>query len=118
MFEVFKAIKEKETEAKKIIEEALAQAEKIKREAERIALQEYEKAYKSAMSSFNQRVAELKEQMAESVNREVKNILSKAEEKSKEIEIRAKSRFEDAVEMILNDILNGEDIHRVFKFNN
>lgn len=105
MLEVFKAIKEKEIEAKKIIEEALAQAEKIKREAELIALQEYEKAYKSAMGSFKQKIAELKEQMAESINLEVKNILSKAEEKAKEIEIRAKSRFDDAVETILNDIL-------------
>ena len=105
MLEVFKAIKEKHLEAKRIIDDATAEAEKIKQEGAQKGLSAYEEAYNAVISQAEQEAIEVKRKTAEEAERELEKILSHAEEQAKEIEAKAEKNFEKAVDAVLNMVL-------------
>ena len=105
MLEVFKAIKEKHLEAKKIIDGATAEAEKIKQKAAQQGLSVYEETYKAILSQVDQKAIDVKRKIAEEAERELEKLLSNAEERAKEIEKKAEKNIEKAVNAVLNEIL-------------
>jgi len=105
LLEAFKAIKEKHLEAKIIIDEATAQAEKIKKDANQKALSAYEEAYKVTLKQAEQMAKDLKRKAAKDAEHELENIRCQAEKQAKEIEAKAEKNFEKTVNAVLNMVL-------------
>ena len=105
MLEAFKAIKEKHLEAKKIIEEAMAQAEKLKNEIEQKGIIAYEEAYRTALNQAKRKAIALKRKAEEEAEYELKKFLAKAEDQAKRIEVKASKNFDTAVRSVLNMVL-------------
>ena len=105
LLEAFKAIKEKHVEAKRIVEDATAVAEKLMSEAEQKALNGYEDAYKNTLSQAEQKAMGLKRKAAKDAEHELAKFLSTAEVRAKGIEIKAKKNFKTAVDYVLNMVL-------------
>ena len=105
MLRVFKEIKEKNIEAKGIIEDAKAQAEEIKKEAQQKSSNVYEITYNRLWEKANQEALELTREAARATEIEIEKIKSSSENAAKEIEERAKKNFEEAVECALNIVL-------------
>ena len=92
-------------EAKRIVEEATAQAEKLMSEAEQKALAVYEEAYKNTLSQAEQKAMDLKRKAAKDAEHELAKFLSNAEDQAKGIEAKAKKNFKTAVNSVLNMVL-------------
>jgi len=104
---VFKEIKEKNIEAKRIIEDAKAQAEEMKEKAQQKSSKVYEIAYNRFWEKANQEALELTREAARATEIEIEKIKSSSENAAKEIEEKAKKNFEEAVECALNIVLGG-----------
>ena len=105
MLEVFKAIKEKHLEAKRIIDKATAEAEIIKQEATKKGLNAYGEAYKATISQAEQKAITVKRKTEKEAERELAKLVSDAEERAKEIEAKAEKNFGNAVSTVLNMVL-------------
>ncbi|GAH04348.1 unnamed protein product, partial [marine sediment metagenome] len=90
MFEVLKIIKEKQQEAKKIIDEANIKAEKINQALLQKSGTINEEAYLAEIAQAEKRADELKLEANLGIDAEIKQILSMAEQQAKDIEIKAK----------------------------
>ena len=106
MIESLKIIKKTQHDAKKLITEALFEAEKINQNMIQISIDVREESYLAEITQAKKRATELVRNTNISVDLEVKKILSKAEQQAKQIEIQAKTKHEQAVTDILNLILN------------
>jgi vacuolar-type H+-ATPase subunit H len=104
---VFKEIKEKNIEAKRIIEDAKAQAEEMKEKAQQKSSKVYEITYNRFWEKANQEALELTREAARATEIEIEKIRSSSENAAKEIEEKAKKNFEEAVECALNIVLGG-----------
>ena len=105
MLRVFKEIKEKNLKAKRIIEDAKAQAEEIKKEAQQKTSKFYEITYNRLWEKATQEALELTRKTARATEIEIKKIKSSSENVAKEIEEKAKKNFEEAVKCTLNIVL-------------
>ena len=105
MLEAFKAIKEKHLEAKNIIEEATAQAEKLKNEIEKKALRVYEEAYRTTLSQAEQKAMALKRKAVKDGEHELDKFLSNAKDQATRIEAKARTKFKTAVDSVLKMVL-------------
>ncbi len=106
MFEVLKIIKEKQQEAKKIINDASIMAEKIKQNLLQKSIVANEEAFLTEIVKAEKRADELRKNSSLGIEQEIKKILSTAEQQVKEIEIKAKNNHEKAVNFVLDMIFS------------
>ncbi len=105
MLEVLKKIKEKQQEAKKIIDEANIKAEKIKQGLIQESETVNEEAFLAEISQAEQKADELLKRSSLGIDQEIKQIMSKAEQHAKEIEIK-EANHEKAVKVVLEMLFN------------
>ena len=103
---MFRTIKETSLEAKRILEEAKAQAERIKKEGEQKASSRYGEVYAATISQAEQKAIDLKRDVAKKAEHELKDTLCQAEQQVKEIEAKATKNFERAVNIVLDEIID------------
>jgi vacuolar-type H+-ATPase subunit H len=106
MLEVLKKIKEKQQEAKKIINDASIEAQKIKQGLLEKSVAVNEEAYLAEIAQAEKRADELLNSSSLGIDQQIKQILSKGEQQAKEIEIKAKINHEKAVNNVLDIIFN------------
>ena len=106
MLEILNIIKEKQQEAKKIIYDASIEAEKIKKNLLQESLAANEEAYLAEIAQAEKRANELQNSSSQSMEQEIKQILSTGEQHAKEIVIKAKHNHEKAVNDVLAMLLN------------
>ena len=106
MLEVLELIKEKQQEAKKIINDASIEAEKIKQGLLQKSRTINEEAYLAEIALAEKRADELKLHSSSSVEEEIKQIRSMAEQQAKEIEIKAKINQDKAINYVLDLLFN------------
>ena len=106
MLEVLNVIKEKQQEAKKIINDASIEAEKIKQGLLQKSVAENEKAFLGEITQAEKRADELQKSSSLGIAQKIKQILSTAEQQAKEIEIKAKVNHNKAVNDVLDMIFN------------
>jgi V/A-type H+-transporting ATPase subunit G/H len=96
---------EKESEANRIVEDAKAQADEIKKKGQEKGEEVYKKTYEQAVAKAKQRSLEFKEHAKEDAQHDAKIFLQQAEEKIKTIRTKAEKKIDKAVDAILNEIL-------------
>jgi len=106
MLEVLKIIKEKQEEAKKIINDASIEAEKIKQGLLQKSVAANEEAFLAEIAQAEKRADELRLHSSLGIDIEIKQLLSTAEQHAKEIEIKAKVNHEKAVNDVLEMLFN------------
>jgi vacuolar-type H+-ATPase subunit H len=106
MLEVLKKIKEKQQEAKKIINDASIEAQKIKQGLLEKSVAVNEEAYLAEIAQAEKRADELLNSSSLGIDQQIKQILSKGEQQAKEIEIKAKINHEKAVNNVLDIMFN------------
>ncbi len=106
MLEIFNIIKENQQEAKKIINEASIEAEKIKQGLLQKSVATNEEAFLAEIAQAEKRADELQKSSNLGIEEEIKHILRTAEQQAKEIEIKAKINHEKAVNDVLDMLLN------------
>ena len=106
MLEVLKKIKEKQQEAKKIIYDASIEAQKIKQGLLQKSLAVNEEVFLAEIAQAEKRADELQKSSSLGIDLEIKQILSRGEQQAKEIEIKAKTNHEKAVNDVLEMIFN------------
>ena len=106
MLDVLKKIKEKQQEAKKIINDASIEAQKIKQGLIQKSVAVNEEVYLAEIAQAEKRADELQKSRSLGIDQEIKQILSKGELQAKEIEIKAKANHEKAVNNVLDMIFN------------
>ncbi len=106
MLEILKVIKEKQQEAKKMIDEASIEAQKIKQDLLQKSVAVNEEAFLAEISQAEQKADELLKSSSLGIDQEIKQIMSKAEQHAKEIEIKAKVTHEKAVKVVLEMLFN------------
>ena len=106
MLEVLKIIKENQQEAKKIINNAYIEAEKIKEGLLQKSVTANEEAFLTAIAQAEKRADESQKSSSLGIDQETKQILSTAEQQAKEIENKAKVNHEKAVNFVLDMIFS------------
>ena len=106
MREVLDLIKEKQQEAKKIIEDASIEAEKIKQGLLQKSVAANNEGYLAEITQAEKKADELLKTSILGIDQEIKQILITAEQQVKEIEIKAKGNHEKAVNDVIDMILN------------
>ncbi len=106
MLEALNIIKENQQEAKKIINDASIEGEKIKQGLIQKAEAANEEAFLAEIAQAEKRADELLNSSSLGIDQQIKQILSKGEQQAKEIEIKAKINHEKAVNNVLDIIFN------------
>jgi len=106
MLEVLKKIKEKQQEAKKIINDASIEAQKIKQGLLQKSIAVNEEVYLAEIAQAEKRADELQKSSSLAIDQEINQILNRGEQQAKEIEIKAKANHEKAVNNVLDMIFN------------
>lgn len=109
MLEVLNKIKEIQQEAKKIINDASIEAEKIKQSLVQKSIAANEEAFLTEITQAEKRADELQKSSSLGFDKEMKLILSIAEQQAREIEIKAKVNHEKAVNDVVDMIFNRSD---------
>ena len=106
MLEVLDLIKEKQQEAKKIINDASIEAEKIKQGLLQKSVAANVEAFLAEIAQAEKRADELQKSSSLGIGQKLKQILSTAEQQAKDIEIKAKINHEKAINDVLGMIFN------------
>ncbi len=106
MLEVLKIIKENQQEAKKIINNASIEAEKIKQGLLQKSVAANEEAFLTEIAQAEKRADESQKSSSLGIDQETKQILSTAEQTAKEIENKAKVNHEKAVNFVIDMIFS------------
>ena len=104
MFEVLKTINDAEMEARRIVEKATVQAEKIEQEIREKLEAIYNKAYEEAAADAKLRSLELRKKMMEDAKREAEGVIRDAEKQIKEIQVKSRENFYEVINAILGEI--------------
>ena len=104
MFEVLKTITDAEMEARKIVETATVQAEKIKQEVRERLAEIYNEAYEEATAEAKIRSLDLKKKLMEDAKREAEGVLRDAEKQINEIQVKARENFNEVIDAIVGEI--------------
>ena len=105
MLESFKTVLDKEMEAKKILLEAKEQAEKLKKEAQEKAEEVYRKTYQETIAQAKRKSIEIKEKARIDAERDAQIFLKRAEKQKKKILKETETKFSEAVNAVLHEIL-------------
>lgn len=108
LLRVFKEIKEKNLEAKRIIEEAKKEAENLKKAAEQESSTVYKKAYEKVLEQAQKKAEELKKITKRDTETELQKIKSKSQKIADDLETKTEANFEKAVNRVLK-IVVGEN---------
>ncbi len=106
MLEVLKIIKENQQEAKKIINDAIIEAEKIKEGLLQKSVTANEEAFLTEIAQAEKRADESQKSSSLGIDQETKQILSTAEQTAKEIENKVKVNHEKAVNFVIDMIFS------------
>ncbi|KKN12146.1 hypothetical protein LCGC14_1019490 [marine sediment metagenome] len=106
MLEILNIIKEDQLKAKKIINNASIEAEKIMQGLLQKSVAANEEAFLAEITQAEKRADELQKSSSSGIDQEIKQILSTAEQQAKEIELKAKLNHEKAVNAVLDMIFN------------
>jgi len=106
MHKVLNLIREKQQEAKKIINDASIEAEKIKQGLLQKSVAANNEGYLAEITQAEKKADELLKTGISSIDQEINQILITAEHQVKEIENKAKDNYEKAVNDVLDLILN------------
>ncbi len=109
MLEVLNLIKEKQREAQKIIDDASIEAEKIKQGLLQKTVAANKEGYLAEIALVEKKADELQKNSSSGIDKEIKMILSTAEQQAKVIEINAKANHDKAVNDVLEMIFNRGD---------
>ena len=104
MLEVLDQIKEIQQEAKKILDEANIEAEKIKESMLKGISTASEDAFLAEIAQAEKNAEELVEQRKDDIKNEIQKMLNNADQQGKAIESKAKSNYAKAVDYIFNMI--------------
>jgi len=107
MLEFLNIIKEKQQEAKKIINKASIEAEKIKQGLVLKSKTANEEAFLAEIAQAEKRADELHKNSSLGIKQEIKEILNNVEIQVKEIENKVKINYEKAVNEVINMLING-----------
>ena len=110
MREVLDLIKEKQQEAKKIIQDASIEAEKIKKGLLQKSVAANKEGYLVEITLAEKKADELLKTGILGIDQDINQILITAEQQVKEIEIKAKSNHKKAVTDIIDMILNRSEM--------
>ncbi|MHA1474617.1 MAG: hypothetical protein ACTSRX_00080 [Promethearchaeota archaeon] len=106
MREVLNLIKEKQQEAKKIINDASIEAEKIKQGLLQKSVAANNEGYLAEITQAEKKADELLKTGILGIDQDIKQILITAEQQVKEIEIKAKGNHEKAVNDVVDMLLS------------
>jgi len=106
MLEVLNKIKENQQVAKKLINDASIEAEKIKQDLLQKSVAANEEAFLAEITQAEKKADDLQKSSILSIDQEIKQILSTAEQQAKEIAFKAKINHEKAVNDILDLLFN------------
>ncbi len=110
MLEVLKIVKENQQKAKKIINNASIEAEKIMQGLLQKSVAANEEAFLAEITQAEKRADELQKSSNLGIDQEIKQIQSTAKQKAKEIEIKAKLNHDKAVNAVLDMIFNRDEV--------
>ena len=106
MLESFKAVLDNERKAEKIRLEAREQAEKIRKEAQEKAANVYGETYREIIAEVKRKSIEIKEQAKIDAESEMQAFIRQAEKQKEKIRIDAEKKFDEAVNIALNEIIS------------
>jgi len=106
MLEVLNIVKENQQEAKKIINNATIEAEKIKQGLLQKSEAANEEAFIAEIIKAEKRADELLKSSSLGIDQEKKQMMSAAEQQIKKIDIQAKVNHEKAVNAVVDMIFN------------
>ncbi len=106
MLEVLNKIKENQQVAKKLINDASIEVEKIKQGLLQKSVAVNEEAFLAEIAQAEKKADELKKSSILGIDKEIKQILSTAEQQAKEIVFKAKVNHEKAVNDVLDLLFN------------
>ncbi|HEC38529.1 MAG TPA: hypothetical protein ENI29_09855 [bacterium] len=110
MLEVLKIVKKNQQKAKKIINNASIEAEKIMQGLLQKSVAANEEAFLAEITQAEKRADELQKSSSLGINQEIKQIQNTAKQQAKEIEIKAKLNHEKAVNVVLDMIFNRDEV--------
>ena len=110
MLEVLKIVKKNQQKAKKIINNASIEAEKIMQGLLQKSVAANEEAFLAEITQAEKRADELQKSSNLGIDQEIKQIQSTAKQKAKEIEIKAKLNHDKAVNAVLDMIFNRDEV--------
>ncbi|KKN48093.1 hypothetical protein LCGC14_0656250 [marine sediment metagenome] len=110
MLEVLKIVKENQQKAKKIINNASIEAEKIMQGLLQKSVAANEEAFLAEITQAEKRADELQKSSNLGIDQEIKQIQSTAKQQAKEIEIKAKLNHDKAVNAVLDMIFNRDEV--------
>ena len=105
LLESFKTVIEKEKEAEKIILDAKAQAERLRKQAQKKGEEIYGEIFRGAIAQAKHRSIEIKEQARIDAERDAQIYLKRAEREKKQISKDTEEKFGEAVNTVLIEIL-------------
>ncbi len=106
MLEILNLIKENQQEAKKIINDASIEAEKIKEGLLKKSVTANEEAFLAEIAQAEKKADESQKSSSLGINQEIKEIMNKADQQAKEIENKAKVNHEKAVNFVIDMIFS------------
>jgi len=106
LLESFKAVLDNEREAEKIRLEAREQAKKIKKETQEKAENVYGATYQETIAEAKRKSIEIKEQAKIDAESRAQIFLRRAKKQKKKVRIDAEKKFDEAVNVALNEILS------------
>lgn len=106
MLEVLDKIKEKQEEAKKIIDDASIEVEKINSDLLDKSTTANEEAFLAEIDQIEKKADELRKSSTLGIDVKIKQILNDAEQQAQEIERKAKVNHDKAVNYVLDMIFN------------
>lgn len=105
MLRVFEQIKEKDIEAKKLVENARLQAERIKKEADQKAPEVFKAAYNTILEKSDKDIAEYRRKIEIGTENELDKIRTESEKIAEKIEKQIEKKFSDAVDRVCSIVL-------------
>ena len=106
MLEILNKIKEVQQEARDIINKAVIEAENIKKGITQKSIAANEEAFNAEIAQAEKKAEELRNNSRKSIKQEKEQILSNAEQQSKDIEIKVETNQDKAVNYVLDIIIS------------
>ena len=106
MLDSFKEVLEKEREAEQIVNNARKNAQKIEIQAKEKAERVYKQSYQETIEQAKQEAVLLKECAKEDAESDAQGFVVNAEKMKKKLVASAEQNFDEAVNMVLEEILS------------
>ncbi len=106
MLEILNKIKEIQQEAKNIINKASNEAENIKKGITQKSITANEEAFNAEIAQAEKNAEDVRKNSKLSMKQEIEQILSRAEQQAKEIELKVETNQEKAINYVIDMIFN------------